>query len=92
MPRSEPSLDVMADAVLELLDHLGIDGVVLAGLSMGGYVAMALLRRAPERISALVLADTKGYRGHRGGRGEPPGGGRCGGDCRLHGGDRGRDC
>jgi pimeloyl-ACP methyl ester carboxylesterase len=26
---------------------------------MGGYVAMALLRRAPERVSALVLADTK---------------------------------
>ncbi len=50
----------MADAVLELLDHLGIDRVVLAGLSMGGYVAMALLRKAPERISALVLADTKG--------------------------------
>lgn len=31
---------------------------VLAGLSMGGYVAFELLRRVPERISALVLMDT----------------------------------
>jgi pimeloyl-ACP methyl ester carboxylesterase len=32
---------------------------VIGGLSMGGYVAMALLRRHPERIAALILADTK---------------------------------
>ncbi|HUG60562.1 MAG TPA: alpha/beta fold hydrolase [Methylomirabilota bacterium] len=31
---------------------------VLVGLSMGGYAAFELLRRAPERISALVLMDT----------------------------------
>ena len=54
-----PSLDAMADDVVGLLDKLGLDQVVLGGLSMGGYVAMALLRRAPERVSALVLADTK---------------------------------
>jgi pimeloyl-ACP methyl ester carboxylesterase len=35
------------------------DPVVLAGLSMGGYVAMAFLRRHPGRVAALVLADTK---------------------------------
>jgi pimeloyl-ACP methyl ester carboxylesterase len=54
-----PSLDAMADDVVGLIDKLGLDQVVLGGLSMGGYVAMALLRRAPERVSALVLADTK---------------------------------
>jgi pimeloyl-ACP methyl ester carboxylesterase len=54
-----PSLDVAADDVAELLDRLDLEQVVLGGLSMGGYVAMALLRRHPERISALVLADTK---------------------------------
>jgi pimeloyl-ACP methyl ester carboxylesterase len=54
-----PSLDAMADDVVGLLDRLGLDQVVLGGLSMGGYVAMAVLRRAPERVSALVLADTK---------------------------------
>lgn len=54
-----PSLDVMADAVVELLDHLGIEETVVGGLSMGGYVTMALLRRYPQRLSAIVLADTK---------------------------------
>jgi pimeloyl-ACP methyl ester carboxylesterase len=55
----EPSLDLMAEDVVALLDKLNLDQVVLGGLSMGGYVSMALLRAAPERVRALVLADTK---------------------------------
>ena len=55
----EPSLDESADDVAALLDRLGVERVVLGGLSMGGYVAMALLRRHPDRVAALVLADTK---------------------------------
>jgi pimeloyl-ACP methyl ester carboxylesterase len=54
-----PTLDVMADAVAGLLDNLGIERAVVGGLSMGGYVTMALLRRHPDRLSAIVLADTK---------------------------------
>ena len=54
-----PSLGACADDVVALLDRLGLDQVVLGGLSMGGYVAMELLRRAPERVAALLLADTK---------------------------------
>ena len=54
-----PSLDAVADAVLATLDSLEIDEFVLGGLSLGGYVAMALLRRAPERVSGLILVDTK---------------------------------
>ncbi|MCU1590330.1 MAG: hydrolase, alpha/beta fold family [Frankiales bacterium] len=54
-----PSLDAAADDVAELLDRLDLPQVVLAGLSMGGYVAMAFLRRHPERLRALILADTK---------------------------------
>src|SRR3954471_24182534 len=54
-----PSLDAAADDVAELLDRLELDRVVLGGLSMGGYVAMAFLRRHPDRVEALVLADTK---------------------------------
>jgi pimeloyl-ACP methyl ester carboxylesterase len=30
----------------------------LAGLSMGGYIALAMLRQAPERIARLALLDT----------------------------------
>jgi pimeloyl-ACP methyl ester carboxylesterase len=55
----EPNLDVMADAVAALLDHLGIERAVVGGLSMGGYVTMALVRRHGSRLRALVLADTK---------------------------------
>ena len=55
----EPSLDHMADDVAAMLDRLRLDRVVLGGLSMGGYVTMALLRRHPHRVRAVVLADTK---------------------------------
>jgi pimeloyl-ACP methyl ester carboxylesterase len=55
----EPSLDAAADDLAGLLDAKGLDRVVLGGLSMGGYVAMAFLRRHPDRVGALLLADTK---------------------------------
>jgi pimeloyl-ACP methyl ester carboxylesterase len=50
----------MAAAVAEFLDALSItEPVALAGLSMGGYVALAFTRRYPDRLRALVLADTR---------------------------------
>jgi pimeloyl-ACP methyl ester carboxylesterase len=55
----DPSLDLMADDVAAVLDRLDLPEVVLGGLSMGGYVAMAFLRRHPGRVNALLLADTK---------------------------------
>ncbi|MDQ6650928.1 MAG: alpha/beta hydrolase [Actinomycetota bacterium] len=55
----EPSLDEAADDLAAMLDRLGLDRVVLGGLSMGGYVALAFWRRHRERVAALVLADTK---------------------------------
>ncbi|MCY7373734.1 MAG: alpha/beta hydrolase [Spirochaetaceae bacterium] len=55
----EPSLDHVADDVASMLDRLGLDSVVLGGLSMGGYAAMAFARRHPHRLRGLVLADTK---------------------------------
>ncbi|MEO6204293.1 MAG: alpha/beta hydrolase [Mycobacteriales bacterium] len=54
-----PDLDRCVDDLVALLDRLGLDKVVLGGLSMGGYVAMAFLRRRADRVRALVLADTK---------------------------------
>lgn len=57
---SGPSeMGAMADDVLALLDHLGIDAAVVGGVSMGGYVSLALLRNDPSRVRALVLADTQ---------------------------------
>lgn len=59
VPDEEPSLDVSARLVAETLDALGIDEVVLAGVSLGGYVALAFAQAYPERVGALVLIDTK---------------------------------
>src|SRR4051794_40356852 len=55
-----PSVEQMADDVAALLDGLKVTGpVVLGGLSMGGYVALAFARRHAGRLRALVLADTR---------------------------------
>lgn len=59
MSAEAPSVDVMADEVAAVMDQMGIADAVVGGLSMGGYVAMAMLRRHPARISRLMLADTK---------------------------------
>lgn len=53
------SVDIYAADVKGLLDHLNIDRAVITGFSMGGYVAFAFLRNYPERVRALVLADTR---------------------------------
>ncbi|MFE9745439.1 alpha/beta fold hydrolase [Saccharothrix saharensis] len=57
--RRSPDLVAVADDVLRLLDERGIERAVLGGCSMGGYVAMAVLRRDPSRVAGLVLADTR---------------------------------
>jgi pimeloyl-ACP methyl ester carboxylesterase len=54
-----PSLEHWADWVVAALDALAIDRAVVAGLSMGGYLAFALWRRHPRRIAGFVLADTR---------------------------------
>jgi len=46
--------------VLALIDRLGVERAAIVGLSMGGYIAIQLMARAPERFSAVVLADTTG--------------------------------
>ena len=58
-PVARASMDAYADDVVALLDTLGIERAVFAGLSMGGYVAFALWRRHRARCHALVLADTR---------------------------------
>ena len=58
--QSEPSIAAMAHAVGGLLDALGIrQPVILAGLSMGGYVALECLRQFPHRVKALGLFATR---------------------------------
>jgi pimeloyl-ACP methyl ester carboxylesterase len=55
-----PSVDGMATAVAEFLDAANVtEPVALGGLSMGGYVALAFARKYPDRLRALILADTR---------------------------------
>ena len=55
----EPDLAVVAADVVELIRGLPGEQVVLGGCSMGGYVAMAVLRQAPELVAGLVLVSTR---------------------------------
>ena len=59
LPSKQPSLDDYADAVIGVMDAAKIDHAAVAGLSMGGYVAFAVWRRARTRVSGLALIDTK---------------------------------
>ena len=54
-PEAEPAMSAWADRALRLSD----DPLVAVGNSMGGYVAFELWRRAPDRIAALVLCNTR---------------------------------
>jgi pimeloyl-ACP methyl ester carboxylesterase len=58
-PPGEPTLDSFATSVIAVLDSLNIDRVAVVGLSMGGYLAFALWRLAPERIRSMVLCNTR---------------------------------
>ena len=53
------TMDSHADDIAALLDRLAIESAVIGGLSMGGYVALAMWRRHPERVRGLMLFDTR---------------------------------
>jgi pimeloyl-ACP methyl ester carboxylesterase len=54
-----PSLAAQARGVLSILDQIGLSNVVVCGLSLGGYVAMEIVRQDPSRIAGIALVDTK---------------------------------
>jgi len=68
---AEPSLDRMAEDLKALLDRHDIGRAVVAGMSMGGYVALAFAEHHPERLAGLGLissqaaADTEQARASR---------------------------
>ncbi len=53
------SIADLADDVATLMNTLGHAKAVICGLSMGGYVALAFANRHADRLSGLILADTK---------------------------------
>ena len=55
LPAEVSTMEVMGDAVDAVLEHLNISKAVFFGHSMGGYAALALLEKNPDRFSAIVL-------------------------------------
>jgi pimeloyl-ACP methyl ester carboxylesterase len=53
------SIERFADDMAELLAARGIQRAVVCGLSMGGYVALAMLRRHRAMVRALILTSTR---------------------------------
>ncbi len=51
----------LVDQVCDVMNQLGIEQAAFEGQSMGGWVAMQLALRYPEKVRALVLTTTMGY-------------------------------
>lgn len=58
-PPGPYTMESIAHDLSVILDAFGLKQVILGGLSMGGYVSLALLRQNPARIRSLILADTR---------------------------------
>jgi lipase len=56
-PESGYGLEAHAGDVIRVLDHLGLERAVIAGHSMGGFVALKAALSYPERVRALLLID-----------------------------------
>jgi pimeloyl-ACP methyl ester carboxylesterase len=53
------TIELFVDDLIALLGYLNIKKTVLCGLSMGGYIALRAYEKHPDRISGLILCDTK---------------------------------
>ena len=58
-PPAGLTLQGWAAAVLDVLDEADVDRVAIVGASMGGYLAFALLRKAPQRFLGLCLLGSR---------------------------------
>jgi 2-hydroxy-6-oxonona-2,4-dienedioate hydrolase len=56
-----PTTAMQADAYVQLLDHLGIDKVVVVGISAGAWSSMLFAIRHPDRCRELVLLVPANY-------------------------------
>jgi len=61
-------MDLFADDIIALMDHLEVEKAVVGGMSMGGYILLSLLDRYMDRISAAVFIVTRGNADDRQGK------------------------
>lgn len=59
-PEGKYQIEDFADTLVKLMDKMGIDNAIVAGNSLGGYVAWSAALLYPERIEKLVLVDSSG--------------------------------
>jgi len=62
-PATSWSVEDLAADLRALIKHLGDDQAVIAGLSMGGNTAIAYASAYPDKVDALILADTTAWYG-----------------------------
>lgn len=58
-PEGPYSIDLFADDMVELLDHLGIEAAVVGGMSMGGYILFNLADRYRSRVRGACFITTR---------------------------------
>lgn len=56
---SHLSMDLFANDLILFIDNLGLEKVILCGLSMGGFIVLNAMKRFPSRFEALILCDTQ---------------------------------
>jgi len=58
-PEGPYSIELFADDMVALLDHLAVEEAVVGGMSMGGYILFNLLERYQERVRAACFITTR---------------------------------
>jgi pimeloyl-ACP methyl ester carboxylesterase len=53
------TLEFLVDDLVAILDKLRVESAILCGLSMGGYVSLRAIERNTDRVSGLILCDTR---------------------------------
>jgi 2-hydroxy-6-oxonona-2,4-dienedioate hydrolase len=59
-PHREYTIEYLSDALLALMDHLGLRSATLCGHSLGGMVCADVALRAPSRADRLILISSAG--------------------------------
>ncbi|GAB4298980.1 MAG: alpha/beta fold hydrolase [Desulfuromonadia bacterium] len=58
-PEAPYGMDLFADDLISLMDHLQIPRAIIGGMSMGGYILCNILARHPERVQAAIFLQTR---------------------------------